>query len=227
MMPGLSSGNVSSGAVIPVTPASVSFTANSKGSTTYNNVSIGTAAANRRIVVAVSTARIDSTTPAAHASVTVAGVSCTKLSDAAASSVSAGHRTTIWITNSAIASGTTAQIVVSVGSASYVGIGVWALYDLASTTPYNTKTATGTGALSVSIDVPDNGVVISAATLNAPTSATITWAGATESYDGDNALQKFGGAAIAGLSAQTGRTVSATQSSSSALGGAMVAVALA
>lgn len=230
MMPGIGSSGSSSpsGTNAPVVPIDLVYQTHAKAAS-YANQPLGTAAANRRIIVALSTVRLSSTSIGAHSSMTVAGAGCTKLAEATSgvtSPTASGQRTSLWITTAPLTTGTTGTISFVANTYSYSSIIVWAVYGVGSITPFDVKTAIGTGALSASIDCPQDGALIAAATLNANTLQTITWSGVNEDVDADNSVMKFGGASAAYLNAETGRAISATPSATTIYPGGLVAVTL-
>jgi hypothetical protein len=230
MIPGIVSAGAASSAALPSVPISLVYQTQTKGaSSSYSSQPLGAAAANRHIIVALSSVRLSSTAVGAHSSLTVAGAGCTKLAEASSGVTSpsaSGQRTSLWITTSPLVSGTTGTIAFSVGTANYTSIIVWAAYGVGSITPYDYKTVIGTGALSASINCPQDGALIAAAALNATSLATISWSGITEDVDDSNNVMKFGGASLASLSAETARAISATQSATSVYPGGLVAVTL-
>lgn len=184
-------------------PLSVSYAATDTSSVsgtsyTFASTAIGTAAADRYIVLAVSS-NGSSSNPTAS-SVTVAGTSCTKT--AADTDVSSGRPTiALWVTNSAITSGTTADIVVTYGSTNSVcSIGVWAVYGITSATPtatQNTKYSVGsTTTFSAALSLPTDGIVISAESSSATSATNISWSIVTEDFDAAHGSFKLTGASL-------------------------------
>lgn len=228
MLPGISGAGNAFPGVAPSTPIDLTYVAHGK-SASYSNFAIGTAAANRRVIVALNTIRLSSQSSTTHTGVTVAGAACTKLAEAASSSASAGgsaSRVSLWITTAPLVSGTTGTINFSAGTITFSSIMTWAAYGVGSVTPFDAKTATGLAALSASINCPENGALISAACLNAASSATLAWTGINEDIDADNNATKFGGASQAYLVAETGRAISVTPSATTLYSGALVAATL-
>lgn len=124
------------------TPASVTFCENRQSATdassyTFSAVSLGTAATGRRIVVGVSGSKGGTVSVS---SVTVGGNSATQLCTDEGSGGGANQRTALYIIT--VDSGTSADIVVTYsGTCARSGIGVWAVYDLQSSTPVATATS--------------------------------------------------------------------------------------
>jgi hypothetical protein len=147
---------------------------------TLSNVAIGTAAADRYVVVEV-VLRTNGTQADASA-VTVAGVSCTQIG----TDVNSGsNHLSLWRTNSPIASGATANVVVTFTNAANIGVATWAVTGLQSTTPTDVDSTT-TDAASVTSTVSAGGVIIAAAYAYyaIPTPITFGWTGASEDFDG-------------------------------------------
>lgn len=134
---------IASAASSSSTPASVSFCTSAVSSTnassyTFSSQSIGTAATGRRVVVGVSGSRGGTI---GVSSVTVGGNSATQLCTVEGTGGGANQRTALYIIT--VNTGTTADIVVTFdATASRAGIGVWAVYDLQSSTPVATATST-------------------------------------------------------------------------------------
>lgn len=94
---------------------------------TFTNANIGTAAANRHVIIAM-------TFDENPSAVTLAGVGMTLLSDGAANG---GYGATIW--GIASTSGTTGTIVITASDSSSCRINIWAVYGLVSLTPVSTS----------------------------------------------------------------------------------------
>jgi len=223
MLPGMSS---TGSATSPSVPASVTYTgrASTTGDDpTFSAAAIGTAAANRYIVVAVSSMQFSEDSPGAHTTVSVAGTSCTKVAEMAVNNSTDQPRQSLWITNSAVTTGTTGDIVINTGAnTSYIGAAAWAVYGITSNTPTDTATDGGNPSSST-IDHPEGGIIIAAATTQDLTpSQTSAWTGATEDFEGTNGVQGFTGASAANLTAATGQTISVSITGGNA-GDAMVA----
>jgi hypothetical protein len=158
--------------------ASVSYRANYSSTTdastyTFTASDIGTETNRSAIVIAVHT------TSNGPSSVTVGGTGATQINTTGATLI-----TSLWRVSGV--SGTTADIVVNIGggNATRCLIGVYALYNLRSSTPVDnstTSTLSGT-SLTRTISTVVDGVIIGAASANA-SGRTYTWTGATENYD--------------------------------------------
>lgn len=161
---------------------------------TFSNAAIGAAAAGRLVVVGVQGSG-DTIT-----SVTVAGVSATLMSPSATASAA--------IFGAVVNSGTTGDIVVTWNTGQLrTGIGVWALYDLSSTTPIDADGAeTGTNASrSVTLDMTANSIAVVVGRRNNSTIA-INTTNATERYDTMTESDRRAGADYQAMGAET-RTV--------------------
>lgn len=166
-------------------------------------MTIGTAATNRYVVVAVGNV-LTFGTAAAPTSVTVGGQACTKVADISQGG-SAQPRTTLWITNAPVTTGTTATV--SATASGSCGMATWAIYGIASTTPYATATVAGSPS-STTIDFQEGGVAIGAVATNSSPGAQ-TFTGLTKDFDGSlNSAKRFSGASLSDMSAGTGQTVS-------------------
>ena len=120
-------------------------------------VAIGSAAADRYVIIAV--ALRTNGFQADASAVTVAGVSCTQIG----TDVNAGNNhLSLWRTNSPIASGATANVVVTFTNAANIGVATWAVTGLQSVTPTDTDSTT-TDAASVTSTVSAGGIIVAAA----------------------------------------------------------------
>ena len=169
-------------------PATVTFTDSSVDATdatiyTFSAQSLGTAAGNRKTVVAAY-GSIGSTSVLA---LVVNGVSA---SLAASAAFSTG---TIELWEAAVPTGTSGDIVVTwLGAQSRCGIGVWAVYG-GNATPFDTAVdISGGDPMGLQINVDTGGVLIAAA-FNS-NGSTFTWGGIDEDYD----------EAVEGANTQTG-----------------------
>ena len=178
---------------------------------TFTAHGIGTAAANRYVVVLIAGGANGRTV----SSVTVAGQSCTVIS-----TLTNGVRdAAMAITASPVTSGTTADVVVTwSGGENRCHIGTYALTGIGSKTPTDTGTDTGSGNRSTSIDILAGGSAIGLMVHSAGTSGSTTWTGLNEDVDtsGDGVIT-FSAASLDSSTAQTGLSVSATGSSTSLL----------
>lgn len=129
-------------AVSSNTVASRSFCTNAQSATdastyTFSSQSIGTAATGRQIVIGVAGSRGGTVSVT---SVTVGGNAATQLCTDEGSGGGANQRTALYIIQ--VDTGTTADIVVTYSTTcARSGIGVWAVYDLQSSTPVATATS--------------------------------------------------------------------------------------
>lgn len=131
----------------------------SGGSTTMN---IGTASSDRYVVVAI-VAQSGTVT-----SVTVAGTSCTQLV-----AFTAARHTSLWVTNSAITTGTTATVTWS-ASGSADDCGTYSLKGAATpTSPHDSASSTANPP-SASVTVPSGGAIIAVGTDGNVTTSTVS-----------------------------------------------------
>lgn len=162
----------------PSLPASVTFTDSSVSTanlTTYTfaSQSLGTAAANRKIVVAVHGAQGAQTV----STLTVAASSASFIVRATS------NARTVELWQIELAAGTTGDVVVTwSGGQNCTGVGIWAVYGAALAT---TDTGTSTAApMTDTVTVPSGGVVIAAASAVDADDTAFTWsAPMTERYD--------------------------------------------
>jgi len=145
---------------------------------TFSGVAIGTAATNRRIIVGVGN-RFTSGNPTIS-SLTVAGIPATQVAH-----VSAGASTvkaTLFIAD--VPTGTTADIVVNQsGGTVNCGLGVWAAYDLLSSTATDFGTSVANPATD-GIAVSAGGIIVGyAVTGGSDAPRTHTWTGISEEFD--------------------------------------------
>lgn len=130
----------------------------SNGSRTFTAAQIGTAAANRHVIVCLASG--SSSIGEDWTVVTVAGQSCSKV--VSVGNGNNGH-TAIWITDSPVTSGTTADIVVTnTGNFRNTGCVTYAATNLVSTTATATDTETADNtAMAAAISAGGIGVAIS------------------------------------------------------------------
>jgi hypothetical protein len=145
---------------------------------TFTSADIGTADADRTVVVAVASRKSGATTTITG--VTVGGVSATELvqvSNFATNTCVAG----LYAIN--VASGTSADIVVTFADPMLrCGIGVYRCTGI-STTPNDTATSATSGA-SVNVDVTAGGAAIGVASAGTTSQPACTWTVVGEHYDG-------------------------------------------
>ena len=190
--------------------ASIVFTTNATDSTngtthTFSSQSIGTADSNRKVVVGIS--YNNSPGSITVSSVTIAGVTATSILN----DVGPNSRE-LAIFQADVPTGTTGDIVITTSvSADSIGIGVWAVYDAASTA-YQTQTSTA-NPLTTDLDVPAGGVAIGVA--RSSSSSTYSWTNITEDYEQTNeATLTDSGASAAFSSQQTNLTITPGESAS-------------
>ena len=160
------------------TPVTIAYTATAVSTAsatvyTFSNQALGTAASDRLIVV--SSDNYDGTT----SGITVAGVAATAVVQASGTNSRAG----LW--QAAVPSGTTGDIVVTLGAGNdRQGIGVWAIYGAANSSANDTATdADSSDPLTVSMDCPANGVMIGVGAGHTTGTKGYSWTNLTENFD--------------------------------------------
>lgn len=162
--------------------ASVTQTAGAGGvatGRTYTGVAIGTAAANRTVIVA------DGFRDAGNcplSSMTIGGISATRVAQNV-NSVTNTTITSIWV--AAVPTGTTATIVTvyCASTDSAEGLGVYAAYGLNSSTPTATSGSSSSTAPSLNLNVSAGGMVIAVAWALGQSQPMCSWTGVTSDYD--------------------------------------------
>ena len=134
-----------------------------------------------------------------------------------------------------VPTGTTADIVFGTVSNTQVdraSIGVYRAINESVATPHATASdaSIASGVLSTTINIPENGWVVSGANFgNAASPTTDTWVGVTEQYGGaapDAVAQFRTGGFASGLALQTGRTISCTIAATTLPGSGRLAAAV-
>ena len=193
--------DVSAWILLPrLTATLVDATARS-GSTSVASVPIGTAATERRVVMALA---VNNASP----SITIGGIAATVHVTSAYSSPLTGYY--FYLVSALVPTGTTATVAISAGTGIIVS-GVWSITGAESeafdtlSTGWNT---TATGA----IDMAAKGCVIGHAGGIESTTLTFAWTGLSEVFDEvvTGGGQNVSGAGLNQVSAQTGRTITAT-----------------
>lgn len=213
--------SVSNPATVTLTDHAVS--AADASSYTYSSKSIGTAASGRRVHVGVSCVQSPAVT---ITSLTIGGVSATQSVNLASS----GNLSPISIYTLQVDTGTTATIVVNLsGVALSCGIGVWASYDLNSSTPTATQTSTGDPSTGL-ISVEAGGVLIGYCGGYGSPVPTYTWTNLTETapqgFDEtvDATISvSHSGASDAFSTAQSSRSITCDPSSAGSTAGLVLA----
>lgn len=164
----------------PLTPSKVlayqtaTYSDTDASSYTFTSQAIGAAASDRYVIVGVG----HSNAAADPSSVTIGGVSATKIASVTAGSV---HNASLWI--ALVTTGTTADIVVTVAGSNRCGIGVWSATGLSGTTAVATGTSTATNP-SATIATVAGGFAIGFVHIGYPASGdTWTGTGVTERFD--------------------------------------------
>lgn len=171
---------------------------------TFSSVSLGTAQADRYIIVTACSRKAGATFTLSG--ITIGGVSATIVRQVTRT-VTNSNSQAIVIAN--VPTGTTGDIVVTWSTTVLrCAVGVWSATNLASATAHDSATSTAT-APTYNIDVPAGGFVIAAALTAAAT--TTTWTEATEKFDATlESFVTYTGASKEYETAQTDKTITAT-----------------
>lgn len=165
------------GAPVAITFVAGTTTGNDGSSYTFSGQSIGTADADRTVVVAVGSRKAGAATTITG--VTVGGNAATQLVQ---QSNTVTNTCVVGLYAIDVASGTTADIVVTFGASMIrCGISVYRVLGI-STTPHDTATSTSSPNLDTSIDVTADGGIIGVA-FGGSTGPLFTWSGITQDYD--------------------------------------------
>lgn len=142
---------------------------------TFSGVSFGSSTERSLVIVGVS-GRQGSNIQVS--SVTIGGTSATEITKSNAENACTGIY-------AAAATGTSGNIVVTFNSgADAAAIGVWAAYNLTSTSAFSSASANDTlTTVSANINTPSSGIVVAVGSINSGTLRTVTWTGVTERYD--------------------------------------------
>ena len=180
---------------------------------TFTNHAIGTAHASRLVVVGVNwIGGLAVSRPLS--SVTIGGVTATLHRQDVNATNQTAHSAVVSL---AVASGTTATIVVNIGTGTALGcvVSVYAVYDLRSHTPFasaGNNASSGT-SLSASLAVPGSGVGI-ASMMNTISGEDHTIGGLTEDADADWDSERYMAASAQKLAASAGLSVSQSSATS-------------
>ena len=204
-----------------IVAATVTFTASAidpaaSSSTTFTSQAIGTAAANRKVVVGFTA---HNNASGILTAVTVGGVSATALVQFNAADTADAE---LWIAS--VPTGTTGDIVLT-GQHDGCGISVWATYG-ASSTAHATATSESTGTMTLNVNTVAGGITIGYSTFN--TATAIAWTGITEDDEtnmeyavlssGASLANATASTPLAITSAQTGGTGSASAGVTASIG---------
>lgn len=190
-----------------IPPATISYAANSNytsGGTshTHSGVSIGTAAANRKVAVGIVGSGTSSGTVSA---VTIAGVSASQV--VAINDVPNENTAEIW--QAAVPTGTSGDIVITWSSAKgSSNIGVWRITGAASAA--NDTGSSSADPATDTLDIPANGVALGCIISN----GAVAWTNLTENYDTNFSGGRYSsGASAAFATQQTGLSITADPAS--------------
>ena len=202
-------------------PITFAYTANhsensqSTTSVTDSGAALGTAAANRQILVGTFAGRSGSGTSLVTG-ITVAGVTATELQQTGRTGGNP-FRSCSAIYIATVPSGTTGDVVVTFSGTQYdIGIYTIAIYGAASTA-FDTGTAQGQASnlvLSDTVNIPANGFAIAMVGGSSGSLSNYTWVGLTEGSGTGAEVQggstRYGLAANTDMSVETGRTIQST-----------------
>lgn len=167
---------------------------------TFVGAAIGTAAANRYVLVGVNT-RNSGGSAQTLSSLTVGGQATTEVASSLA--VDGSRTTRFFITNAPVTSGSIADIAINHTGFSTLAIGVWALTNLVSNTAEDAGNAVGGEPLTTNVDVSKDGVVAAMFQCAVASSGAVTWTNITERFeDSYDSTRKSSGASDAFNSAQ-------------------------
>jgi hypothetical protein len=162
---------------------------------TFTSRALGAVRANRRIVVGVHHANA-----IAVSSMTIGGISASQLV------IDAGTLASLW--SAFVPTGTTGNIAITFASGqNNCGIGVWAVYDSASSAFHTAADSGSADPVSVNINVPYRGAVV--AYSRCTTSGTYAWTNLTKNFQVDGDTYFTSGASGEFIASQTGRTITA------------------
>jgi hypothetical protein len=170
---------------------------------TFSTKSLGSAAADRKIIVGVSAG--GSSSGVTLNSVTVGGISATQI----VATTDGENMAQIWVAS--VPTGATGNVVLTFSTdKGRCGIGLWAMYG-ASSTATDTGFATANPS-SDTLNISAGGVAVGVYSLSQSTDRTTTWTNLTEDYDAvvESGGGTHSGASASFASAQTGLTITGT-----------------
>lgn len=176
----------------------------------FSAVDIGTAADDRLVLVNVNGSHA-SASGRTISSVTVGGVTATRL-EGAQGSLSGTLRAEIWA--APVPTGTDATVTVAWSATMEdCTVATFAVSGLNDTTPRATAASPtpATGSESVTIDALEDGIMVACWFYGGPAAAT--WSGLDEAYDSEGTTnRRNSGASASGMTAETGRSVGVSAS---------------
>jgi len=178
---------------------------------TFSSESIGTAAADRYVIVGAT--YVGGSTPS-PATVTIGGINAVELILQAPASFYA-HTSFFY---ALVPTGTTADIVVTwANSSSNFGIGVWNVTGSASVSPVQVAGDNTSPASAVTLNIP-SGAAAMGLTINRGASATCAWVGLTENFDTQiESINHFSGSSSTTAGSATSVTATWSTTASAAL----------
>lgn len=188
-----------------LTHTDATSSAGSVATYTFTGRSIGAAAGDRVVIVAVSTARSSAIGARTINSVTLTGNAMTPTN----TPLQLGSQVTMGLFYLAFPTGTTADIVVTLSNSNAgCAIDVWSMTGQSSNTPFDAPLG---GSASVAVDIDDGGCLAAVGGGCAGTLGDMAWTGATETSDTTiGGVYRQTAAAASLLSAETNRSVGIT-----------------
>lgn len=176
----------------------------SSDSYSFTNMSIGVAEPTRLIVLAVNIR--NSSFAASITSISIGGITPTHIVTRANGGNSRNGYVALYI--AAVPTGTTATVNITLNSATgSAAVGLYRLVNFASAAAFDfSPTSDIDNQNNMTVDVPDQGVVVAVATLIGASSST--WSGVTENVDYPDSSDSMTHACSDFLPAETGRSVS-------------------
>lgn len=176
---------------------------------TFSSVSFGAATDRSLVIIGVSGRQGNNRQVSA---VTIDGISATLITRCDADNACTGIY-------AASVTSTSGDVVVTFsGGMDAAAIGVWAAYNLKSTTAFaafSDRATTGATSLPGDVNTPATGIVVSVGSINASTLRTVTWTGVTERYEGAFATTRtYTGGDFTTTVAETPRSIYYTASGS-------------
>ncbi len=201
------------GGVAAIALTDHTFSSSGNSSYSFSSLSIGAAAGDRQIIVSVE-ARSQNSVPYTVSTVTVGGISATKICGADATNGVTELRPELWLAS--VPTGTTGTVAVTFSaSVLQCGVGVWRMTG-AATSASATATDAGTGGSYVpskSLAIPAGGVAVGIAA-SSGAAGSFTWTSLTEDFDEQSgATATHSGASLASAGGST-PTITATASGS-------------
>lgn len=189
-----------------ITPATVSFHDGDGSTIPFSaTMDIGTAASNRRVIVAISVVNSGGTVTS-FGSPTVAGQSCRLCATLFGAKLSIG----VFITDQPVTSGTSATVAFSPDAGFLTMAHTYAVYGV-NPIEYDKVTVEASNPSTTAVDIPGGGVLF-AVSSSEDVSSLCTWTGVTEGFEGFLGLFRISTGTYTTNAFETGRTVTASWS---------------